>query len=374
MSRALALLLATLALAPRLTEEEARGKAIYIRGERATAVMGDEGVEVPATVVPCASCHGYDGRGRAEGGVRPSNLRWDVLTKPYEVPGERQHPPYTRATIKRAITMGVDPAGNKLQTVMPRYRMADADLDDLLAYLEKLPSDADPGLTAEAIRIGVLLPPNGRAAATRALLEAYVSRLNRGGGIFGRKLELAFSATIPADEPFALVAASLIGVEEEVETLAERHQLPLLATIATGAPRGRYSFHLLAGLEDQVRALREFNPALVPIPGTATAKLADGRLAMAIPALPSDAAPPAIAELRSLGGDPAAGPTVNGTLASMKLIVEALRRAGRDVSREKLVETLEGFHEVDTGLVPRVTFGPNRHTGVTTAHVVVIEE
>ncbi|HEX7155092.1 MAG TPA: c-type cytochrome [Thermoanaerobaculia bacterium] len=367
MTRALALLLAVLTVAPRLSEQEARGKQIYTRGGNAKAVMGEEGIEVPASIVPCASCHGYDGRGRVEGGVRPSNLRWDVLTKPYEVPGERRHPPYTRSSLKRAITMGVDPAGNKLQTIMPRYRLSHGDLEDLLAYLEKLPHDADPGLSEEAVQIGVLLPGGDRGAATRALLDNYAKRLNGSGGVFGRRLELQFTTTVPADEPFALVAASLIGVEEEVERFAERNQLPLLATIATEAPRSRYSFHLLGGREEQERALAEYKAAHPePLPA--------GHVAMAIPALPADAVPLAIAELRSLGGDPAAGATINGTLAAMKLVVEALRRAGRDVSREKLVDTLEGFYEVETGLVPRVTFGPSRHVGVTTAHVVVVKE
>src|SRR5712691_4746274 len=132
-SAAAAILLAAASLtaAPklpyRLTDRQARGKQIYLHGESRdgkpiTALMADGGVEVPATIVPCASCHGTDARGRDEAGVRPSNLRWDVLTRPYTAPGQRTHPPYTPAAIKRAVTMGIDPAGHKLQTAMPRYR------------------------------------------------------------------------------------------------------------------------------------------------------------------------------------------------------------------------------------------------------------
>src|SRR6185436_14019682 len=69
-----------------LTLQEKRGKAFYLRGESAsgqeiTALMGE--VDVPASTLPCAGCHGNRGEGRAEGGVTAGNMRWSHLTKPY---------------------------------------------------------------------------------------------------------------------------------------------------------------------------------------------------------------------------------------------------------------------------------------------------
>src|SRR3954469_3743968 len=242
---AIVLLATTLIAAPKLTQQEARGKQIYLHGETPngkpiTALMGGEGVEVPATIVPCASCHGADARGKSEGGVRPSNLRWEVLTRAYAARGERNHPPYTRASIKRAVTMGIDPAGHKLQPAMPRYRMSLAQIDDLIAYLQKLPQDSDPGLTNDAVRIGVV----ASAPAARTLTESYIARLNRAGGIFGRKIELRFTASltqtfIDTAQPFALAASSLIGNEEESESLIDHNQLPTIAAIATRTPKSR---------------------------------------------------------------------------------------------------------------------------------------
>jgi hypothetical protein len=55
------------------------------------------------------------------------------------------------------------------------------------------------------------------------------------------------------------------------------------------------------------------------------------------------------------------------------VFVEALTRAGKDLSREKLVNTLEGFYDYDTGATPRITFGPNRRIGAAGAHVVSID-
>lgn len=90
----------------------------------------------------CANCHGVGGRG---GIVVPMtdqvapDIRYSALTSAEhaEHPGE-EHPRYTDALIKRAITRGLDPAGEPLDSAMPRWRMSERDLSDLLAYLKTL--------------------------------------------------------------------------------------------------------------------------------------------------------------------------------------------------------------------------------------------
>ena len=52
---------------------------------------------------------------------------------------------------------------------------------------------------------------------------------------------------------------------------------------------------------------------------------------------------------------------------------EALTRAGKDLSRETLISKLETLYEYDTGLTPRITFGPNRRIGATGAHIVALD-
>src|SRR6185503_18505962 len=109
-----------------LTLEEKRGKAFYLRGESAsgkeiTAMMGE--VDVPATTLNCAGCHGSRGEGRTEGGVTAGNMRWAFLTKPYghADEGGRKHPAFTEASFVRTMTSGMDPGGNKLAVAMPLY-------------------------------------------------------------------------------------------------------------------------------------------------------------------------------------------------------------------------------------------------------------
>lgn len=90
----------------------------------------------------CVSCHGEDGRGGVPvmmGTEIPSDIRYHALTE--EEHGEHEgeeHPPYTDATIKRAITDGLNPADEPLDYTMPRWQMSGGDLDDLLEFLKTL--------------------------------------------------------------------------------------------------------------------------------------------------------------------------------------------------------------------------------------------
>src|ERR1041385_5776958 len=88
----------------------ALGRAIYEHGDGVRASMGDGLAPVPASLVPCASCHGIDGRGRSEGGVVPPDIRHAALTRPYDVTASsgRRHGAYDDRSLLRAITMGID--------------------------------------------------------------------------------------------------------------------------------------------------------------------------------------------------------------------------------------------------------------------------
>jgi cytochrome c oxidase subunit 2 len=88
----------------------------------------------------CAACHGPDGRGGAPvmmGTEIPGDIRFYHLTEEEHEEGE-EHPPYTEELIKRAITQGLNPAGEPLDLTMPRWHMSEADLDDLIMFLKTL--------------------------------------------------------------------------------------------------------------------------------------------------------------------------------------------------------------------------------------------
>jgi len=66
----------------------------------------------------------------------------------------------------------------------------------------------------------------------------------------------------------------------------------------------------------------------------------------------------------------ACGLTVTTTTSAQQT---GLKRAGRDLSREKLITALEGLYEYNTGVTPSITFGPNRRVGAMGAYVLSID-
>ena len=127
-------------------EYASNGQTIYFTGRN------EQGQRIPFEGAPtwlsmhgggCASCHGADGQGGAPvmmGTEIPGDIRYSHLTEEeHEEGGE--HPPYTDELIKRAITLGLNPAGEPLDPTMPRWRMSDQDLNDLIEYLKTLNGD-----------------------------------------------------------------------------------------------------------------------------------------------------------------------------------------------------------------------------------------
>jgi len=50
-------------------------------------------------------------------------------------------------------------------------------------------------------------------------------------------------------------------------------------------------------------------------------------------------------------------------MPSAKILVEGLKRSGKDLNNERFVTALEKLYAFDTGLTPKITYGPNRRTG-----------
>jgi ABC-type branched-subunit amino acid transport system substrate-binding protein len=98
---------------------------------------------------------------------------------------------------------------------------------------------------------------------------------------------------------------------------------------------------------------------------------------LAFPTVPSDVGPEGLAELRALEEKYKFPPrhlaSQLNAFAAAKIFTEGLKRAGRDLSREKLITALEGLYEYDTGVTPSITFGPNRRVGAMGAYVVSID-
>lgn len=261
------------------------GEDIYLRGvspsaDDIIAVLNDN-VRVPASAVPCSNCHGIEGSGKTEGGMIASDIRWESLTKPYEVsaPGGRAHGAYDEASLRRAVTMGFDSSGHVLQAGMPRYQLSSRDLDELISYLKRLGRASSPGVTEKAIRIGAILPPtdsDGTAHDLTELLTGYFDEINRNGGIYDRLIELRFCMPAASEvnradamrvfcereKPFALLGVPVTEADDENTAFSFMREVPLVVPLNrlgdTDRSANRNVFYLTGGFDRQARALVGF--------------------------------------------------------------------------------------------------------------------
>lgn len=102
----------------------------------------------------------------------------------------------------------------------------------------------------------------------------------------------------------------------------------------------------------------------------------DGRVMLAYPTLPTDRTAAGTAALMSAtGGTPSARHRAMQTtaLGASMVLVEGLSRAGRDLSRQKLLTALEGVQGFDTGLTPRIGYNADRRIGSYGAYAVRVD-
>lgn len=497
----LAAVLAAFPAAAELTEHALRGKRIYLEGESASgkpisALIARGGAPLPASIVPCGSCHGSDGRGRPEGGVLPPDITWSSLSAAYGHDHEygRSHPAFDDASLARTITEGIDPAGNELDRSMPRYSMSEADLADLVAYIKRIEADLETGISDGEIRIGTVLPTTGPLVGLgemmRRVLEAYFNGVNARGGINGRKLQLVVAAYDPdptyagwrvrdlveEQSVFALVSGYVDGIEKEVAALVEEVKLPIIGPYTmlpeAGAGLNHYSFYLQSGLQHHAELLvryaatlpaasgsraaivhrdagpyaelaaaagaaaepagwgaLEFLPyapagfdapklaarlsasgtqslfffgnaeefrlltnaaedigyvPMVFVPGSLAARTMfeipesfAGRVYLAYPSVPDDHTPRGVQAFERFHAendiDYRYSAAQISAYSAALVLVEGLKRAGRDLSRERLVRELEGLTDFRTGLMPPISYNPRRRVGALGGYVLALD-
>ncbi len=103
----------------------------------------------------------------------------------------------------------------------------------------------------------------------------------------------------------------------------------------------------------------------------------DEQVYFSFPALPTDIGVDGLNEYETLVrnyGVKVAQPLVSASvLATAKVLVEGLRKSGRQLSRQKLVDSLAAMYNFETGLTPPVTFGATRRIGALGGYVVKLD-
>ena len=102
-----------------------------------------------------------------------------------------------------------------------------------------------------------------------------------------------------------------------------------------------------------------------------------GRVLLSYASLPTDYTPEGSAEFEKLHDafsfEYRYSMAQIAAYTSAKIAVEGLERAGRSLSREELVQALEGLQDYHPGLVPPISFGPDRRIGALGAHIVRVD-
>jgi ABC-type branched-subunit amino acid transport system substrate-binding protein len=207
---------------------------------------------------------------------------------------------------------------------------------------------------ADAGKIAVASPEDARFnGPVRAVREQVRTKTGGGAPDEQRYASGEFDATEFAERVAGCEALIFLGPQSDVE--------PLLAALDSKGLSPRV--YLLSSLLAQ---------PLFDAPATF-----DRRIFIAYPTLSSDMTPKGREEYQSLAKTYSLpSEHVQAQLAAFaaaKLLVEGLRRAGRDLSRVKLIEGIEELFAFQTGVTPPLSYGPNRRIGARGAHIVAVD-
>ncbi len=147
--------------------EDGRGRD----GRQIIGRVAGGAVPMQGGAVACANCHGANGSGGGEGWIDAPDIRGFALSKPYGArrAGGEARPPYDRASFARALRTGIAPDGIGLDPAMPRFDLADDELDALLAHLNALSDRAHAQRERPAL---VLLMPQTASPPAERLLQS----------------------------------------------------------------------------------------------------------------------------------------------------------------------------------------------------------
>ncbi|HEY4561694.1 MAG TPA: amino acid ABC transporter substrate-binding protein, partial [Thermoanaerobaculia bacterium] len=213
----------------------------------------------------------------------------------------RLRPAYTPETLAAAVREGRDPAGRALDPLMPRYRLSEAEMAALTAYLQGLSTAPSPGVDGETIHFATILTEGvdpGRRKAMLDVMAAYVRWKNAETRHSAQRIGFSPwyrdefqgayrqwrlhvwelrgpAATWPAQlaayyraQPvFAVLSGLGVGPWRPVHEFCERTEVPCLfpnTGLPVVDPPGAYALYLSAGLPVEAQALARY---LADFPG-----------------------------------------------------------------------------------------------------------
>lgn len=173
------------------------GEALYRQGilpsgQPVEAVRSD-GPSLRGSDAACINCHRRSGLGWTEGKLAippvagpylfvPRGKSLAELGVPFVDTAHVIHEPYTDESLARAIRDGVGSAGRPLNYLMPHYRLDDAAMSALIAYLKGMSVKPAPGVTHDLLHFATIITPDADPVKRRGMLavinQYFVDRNN----------------------------------------------------------------------------------------------------------------------------------------------------------------------------------------------------
>lgn len=166
-------------------------------------VMGD--IPFDGRMFTCDDCHQRSGLGSEEGTIitwptngkelfaprrrtgayRPPSTEIEKQDKRRELPQYYQmedvRPAYTDKSLARVLRVGVDPAGRKLDPIMPKYRLSQSNMRILVYYLKNLSVELPPGVDDTTLQFATVITDDvseDEKTAMLSVLQAHIDAHN----------------------------------------------------------------------------------------------------------------------------------------------------------------------------------------------------
>lgn len=282
------------------------GRRIYEKGILPSGApvraVRDGTVPVSGAGAACVLCHRRSGMGVAEGLNFVPPVTAPALFEPYRPVGHqprtapgvkytdfpsRTRPPYDSASLARALRDGESPGGHRFQFMMPRYELADGDMEALEAYLRTLSAAPSPGVEARTTHFATVIAPGVDPVRRKAMLDVldacFAERFPighvdpRSGGAPSQRLEwklhvwdlsgppeswrAQLDARLAQRPVFAMVSGLAAESWAPIHAFCEGQRLPCLfpnVDAPGAADEGDYAFYFSGGVQLEARALAQW--------------------------------------------------------------------------------------------------------------------
>ena len=156
------------------------GRLLYIEGKRSSGAplvaRRAGGITISGAEAACVNCHRRSGFGSFEGRsyIPPVNAASLFAA---QRPGTGAsasgigRPAYTSHTLAGAIRAGIDPSGRRLEYLMPRYDLTDAEMASLTAYLRQLSTRDAADVDAKVLDFATVVAPGVAPTRSKAVLD-----------------------------------------------------------------------------------------------------------------------------------------------------------------------------------------------------------